>query len=1210
MASPGDKDRQRGPGSFPGTPLPDPAKVRWPRTPSHSPGSSPKATRGSRGSRGSRVRWPRTPLSPGSSLKATRGTRSKERKTVDGAFIEFLIGYAANNPECSPLFRGYLENVVLKPRSEDERISLVNRYLGNPEIADYGLGPEFMAEIQKYNLYDMWRNPEERSNSPRFHEVMEQDFVDTGELSDGHSPDSTDEEGGEASDGEETEEGSQSEEARENSMEEWQKRLKAVLGDEDGAPEPRKPVSRMQSSASDPTEYLLNLLETLQSVPPIPIASIYSRSGAAQAGDSALEERTGPDWAAKSWFRGTPQPPIATRLQTIVNFLGDEDVDRCLDWKKQFQEVVSYLSWLAKGDDKRQLEKVSPRTRAIYDEAVTMAKAHVLFERHHYTPTPLELGKPPRVPLRSTRLNWTSTVHDWPVPSSRPVPRRDDLPRPLPPRGLAPVSKMLVDDPRGDHMYNMLVQHGKAYWSKDNDIQADDQNNLACIEAQAFKTFSALGSAGGVAGGVRRDPDSGMTVLPDGTPVIPSDPAAWAQERGARRAGLQQCLRRFGTQGHLGLPAKGCGLVLPMDAATQARVVQSVQGLQYAPVGLPATEMPRQIEPQPYGFFFGEYEKQRRRLRKMALLQVTAQYRDEGHSVTLPKNLVTGGPLIWPTVDPDVQNKQELLEQCRTALKVLEAASQRAPRDLLRAALDLAKRGVAGEFESHMVPREVHLAKDEWWRERGKKQPSYLSSDDTKWIKFLGGRCANDQNWTGRVQPDTPRDMYRLFHIFARRVKKTLDDRNPEGLFSRSDSKVTVEQLLEVINAGSVNSAIEKCEFHPYDACAWLDRLAKAGQVRFQPDLECYGVIERPVAQYFPEHRVIWPRDNARPSYPRNVSGWERVIRKEDPTSTGRGTNVWNFFTALGYRLGYTIRRLERSLAREAGRAQHVSTQELAESISRWEEVVADLQRGEIVSLPELVKRIGVNNGDYTDGMTEQEALPLIRTKIIEEIYENKPMLAPGREYRYIGWDGEEQAALVRDFDWDWASKRVRGGKCKRFWDVNRWPLQSGYLNPEAENAIKNDVNLDPAQTFDPFVTDPTPDHWKRPKLRRYGEEDKVEYRRGPAIYPIGDTVRQRKAVEDYMTEMVHRSVGLDRRRKRTWSERLALLNPFSSSDNEGRPTDPPPLPPVDPRLIPESWDPRVMLMKMEEDADVEGAEDDDDDDDDYDEMDDLLTVM
>ena len=47
-----------------------------------------------------------------------------------------------------------------------------------------------------------------------------------------------------------------------------------------------------------------------------------------------------------------------------------------------------------------------------------------------------------------------------------------------------------------------------------------------------------------------------------------------------------------------------------------------------------------------------------------------------------------------------------------------------------------------------------------------------------------------------------------------------------------------------------------------------------------------------------------------------------------------------------------------------------------------------------------------------------------------------------------------------------------------------------------------------------------------RAKLRPYGEEEgegRVLIRPGPAVYPIGDTRRQREAVEEVITAMVHR---------------------------------------------------------------------------------------
>ena len=71
---------------------------------------------------------------------------------VIGAFVQFLIDYAANDPECPPLFKAFLEEVVLKPGTPDLR-PRVEMHLRNPRIKDYGLGPNFIREFQKYHVY-------------------------------------------------------------------------------------------------------------------------------------------------------------------------------------------------------------------------------------------------------------------------------------------------------------------------------------------------------------------------------------------------------------------------------------------------------------------------------------------------------------------------------------------------------------------------------------------------------------------------------------------------------------------------------------------------------------------------------------------------------------------------------------------------------------------------------------------------------------------------------------------------------------------------------------------------------------------------------------------------------------------------------------------------------------------------------------------------
>lgn len=274
---------------------------------------------------------------------------------------------------------------------------------------------------------------------------------------------------------------------------------------------------------------------------------------------------------------------------------------------------------------------------------------------------------------------------------------------------------------------------------------------------------------------------------------------------------------------------------------------------------------------------------------------------------------------------------------------------------------------------------------------------------------------------------------------------------------------------------------------------------------RFHLDPACYGVVRRPVAEYFPEHRVLWPKPSDsrdRPSYFMGyISSWRHVIQGRQKPDISEGSRIWNFFLSLALRLGHTIFTLERERAKRASDSVHPAVPDLRGAINRWQRASARLQTANPEPTP--------------------EELAIIRTKIIDEVSANETMLAPGREHRYFDGDGNPQTILVRDHNWDWASLVVRGQpKRRQFWSLNRWPLDAGYLSEKAELAIKNDENLDPAMTYDPASLDPTDKRYMRPKLRPYREE-KVVFRPGPAIYPVGDTRLQREALQESIMEMV-----------------------------------------------------------------------------------------
>ncbi|KAH6650918.1 hypothetical protein F5144DRAFT_638270 [Chaetomium tenue] len=928
-----------------------------------------------------------------------------------------------------------------------------------------------------------------------------------------------------------------------------------------------------------------DLSERLWSIPLCP------GTGDFQDGDPIAE---GPDWEV-------------ARLDTIIKFLAEEDVDRCIGWEPKFEEIVSYLEWLALEDADSQLDHARPQTQAMFNDAVTKAKAHVLFEQHRYNPTTIEFTKPSKTPFRSTRLGWMVNAQNWPLPSHNPVPnRRNLLPRPILPHIPGPVNRMLIDRPESDRLYNKLAKDQREWWHRiaitrlavipPDAENASERDNLAYHEDQAFTAFTRSSST---TPWITTDA-TGTTILPNNRRVRPGAPVDYAQERGTRRATLQHILRTLPTTPPT-IPHHA-HLLLPTPAATLRRILTLADNPAWTHPALPPSQLPpqQQLETMPHTIAYrarlAALQKRRERAR-CAVGDAAAQCGEwraggEGGSVA-----AVGG----------------------------------AGRALLGMVLGLVERGVGGEFVGGWGAP-VWLAPDEWDVVEGRRVPRYLDAGEVEWLRFLGGECVNGLNYTGRFLPDTPRDKYRLFQLFAKKVKKLLDDKNPEGLFSSHDASVEVEDLLKAINAGKDSSAVVKHEFKPHDACKWLDRMKDRGYLRFRLDPTCYGVVRRPLCDYFPEHRVIWPRqtptgDYKRPNYgPDSIADWDTVINEGEEANINEGSDIWEFFQALAFRLGYTISMLEQD--RRQHPPQPIPATHLCDSIRAWSRTCARLERTTPPSPTAAPATISPTTAASTAATTSQptpDELDFIRTQLINELHLNQTMLAPGRAQHYLDASGTHQTILVRDHNWDWAaitaagragekekqSKSKKGkkeGKTKtkrrQFWSINRWPVEdggAGYLTAEAARAVREDAYADPAVGYDPAGVDRTTEWWYlRPKLQRYRQE-KVVFRKGPAVYPVGDTRLQREVVRERMVEMVERATGLDMEEP-TWGGALmAGLNPFSRSPSraedreaEGK------LPPVKPGDIPRSWDPVAEAERraaVQTESDYETEEDIDEED-------------
>jgi hypothetical protein len=859
-----------------------------------------------------------------------------------------------------------------------------------------------------------------------------------------------------------------------------------------------------------------------------------------------LRLKTGPDWENPSTYRGVRQPPLAARLDTICKFLADEDVDRCLGWEVRFPAVVAYLEWLASEDEDHQLLNASDETKALYLDAVNKAEAHILFEKHHYSPTSIVFTPRPTFPLRSSRLNTVVDGQVRRVPLSASVADQSALlPRPSIPRPDGPVVRMSNGTPAGQHAADRYFQDLKDWWAPltfddpfdkfpwtvpSSTPTSENKKSLAYIEDKVFRKYIR----GDNIGWIRTDPDTGEITLPDGTAGLElATPQKWAQERGARRAGFQQAIRLLASKPPLEPNPPRRHLVFPIPAETLRKAFESADGVQWKPPSLDLKPFADRLEPMPWNIWYRDRFEIVKQRRHTAWLKTQADHENDWAWLDVPLNVITGGPFVWNKLDKRLNNISYQLRSYNATIRILEAAVAKVPRPLLEEVLNVAKRGINGEFDSGNWPPNVRLAEDEWDGTGVSRTPRLLWPWEVDWLKFLATESVNRKSWKGRFLPDTPKEKYHLFQLFARKVKKLLDDPNPIGLFAKHDAVITVEQLLDVINAKGGDGTVTKHQFHPYDANCWLDRMAKTGHVRFTLDLACYGVIQRPEVEFHPEHRVHWPNPEinkrTRPFYsPAYIHPWEDIIQHGAP-DVGPGSQIWNFFVTLGYRLGRSISVLTKEW--NAAMASALSSSSASSLYSRHSSSrrhgrgrpsspVAGVDvRTEylLTSLDAFNKTLASLPGE--DAEPTREELDHARTAIIEELAENKTMLAPARRAIVYDRNGAPVEVLVRDMHWDWASLKARGEtKRRQYWSVNRWPVGVGYLTERAERAVKEDQNLDPRMTYDATKTDPTTSWWyTRPKLKPYGI-DKTEYRRGPAVFPIGDTRLQRELVKNTIT--------------------------------------------------------------------------------------------
>lgn len=588
--------------------------------------------------------------------------------------------------------------------------------------------------------------------------------------------------------------------------------------------------------------------------------------------------------AAQSWYAGRRQPPLEAQLDAILNFFTYEASNSCKNWGTKAEKVVTYLEWLAFDDDRIQLHIASPLTRALFNEVLKKAIDQVLSEEvQNIKPTAVAGPRPQNstTRLRSTRLDWMINRNDQShLPAvvqalSRPALTGQQqvlLPKPVQPRPPTQVHTMLVEKPENARFHYTLMEDEKYWWRSLSTTDPDkappppgaedptEVGNLAKIEDETFNAFFGALSSTWTA----TSPKLGWAAFLQSVKPAQNIAQQWAQERGVRRAAFQLSLRAVSafpppptsslqSSTSLKLPTRH-RIIFPVPAATLRKAREAAD--------VPAWILPCAPECQASagagaeaGAEGGEgdprksFETMRSVVVCRDLLRISAEIRKLGRAYAehaninrpgvstpeLPHNLVNGAPIVWRGLTRQMQNGERLRKQCQTVVKMLQAAHDRAPRPLLQDVLNLVQRGIDGAFRDKSVPSGVRFAIDEWiGTGLGDRSPKMLDASDFGWLRFLAGEGANDKNRTGRFFPDEPKDRYRLFLLFASKVQKLLEDKNPQGLFARHNAQVKVEDLLAVINAGKDSSStVTKYQFSPFEACAWLDRMKFTGHVKY-----------------------------------------------------------------------------------------------------------------------------------------------------------------------------------------------------------------------------------------------------------------------------------------------------------------------------------------------------------------------------------------
>lgn len=865
------------------------------------------------------------------------------------------------------------------------------------------------------------------------------------------------------------------------------------------------------------------------------------------------------DMMSSHTWRGQNQPPVGVRAQQLLNWIRDEDVDRRRDFPREWREASAWV------DDQLKDGGIRDETRRLLVAARDALGTHDQFEGYHYRRfANLQVFDPETLPKYKPRLNYREQhpiqLGSW-TPGDRMFnalaqPRRDQ------PRPWTPVNEMWKStdeissydgeqpDPRLLLYLQKLADHETTLWARaPGNVRPAEGNNLAWRESNTHETCVNFDNAG-LHGWVFTDPESGDKFVWDRTGLA-NDEEGFAVERGARRAGIQAALRQYsGGENRRIAAANGGLLVLPADEADvpDPEVVKRQAGIGNGrPLEIPALAANQmqatdgKMDPQGFISNMAQFwRKTRQNMNEARALYMAQNGPARGPTAGLTSYLSSKplpprsifGPYVWTGVEPKRQFEQDTLRHMRGLRRLFERELLLAPRPFL-ADLDnyyqqgLQRRRPPGLLEQNR-DRDLYP---------NTETPRILDQIELEWVRFL----LNQSMTPGMAEDLEPRTTF--FIHFAERLDRIFTDTS-DTLFPTTDTSVTIEDLIS--HMANMKGPVEKIVFYPYDVKLWLERLDALGRCRYTDDWRAYGRVQRPILTHHPESLIIWenrtdvqvdfenhPEDMVYAPRFTDRRAWDDIVGGEPQVDE----SVRQYFRCLAYRWGRatdilnrqetgawltdaplpftsmqtTLDEFETHFRRIAGwdgRATATPRSSLSDSTDS--PLVQVVQR--TLNRPWPPQAAAAAAADASPTTTHQ-ALETIRRGIIDELVRADGLLFPGRSEDHT----DPTAPRGRESVWDWAGPAVRGD-LKRFFGLDRWPLQ--LQSEEARRRIASDVDMDAQQVWDAYLEDPTPWTYYRPKARPYAE-DRVKFRSGHRIFPIGDSARQKEVVKNQVIAMV-----------------------------------------------------------------------------------------